>query len=197
MPLARMSLIPIFSSLWPLLLVSLYQSALFPTAPSFLAVLSIMQIKLRRVSTRERAHCPEVSTRSRLCTREEPMSLGVGLKSLGSWCGPATCRSIISCCDVLRGVGLLLVLRPLPLWFAAADSMMLTSPEGGLGVFPDLLLMLEYGSMLEFDQRLQTAGSRSVGCDEQQRFPCAGVSWAPWFVFLYKVKRFLSLVILK
>jgi hypothetical protein len=165
MPLARMSLIPIFSSLWPLLLVSLYQSALFPTAPSFLAVLSIMQIKLRRVSARERAHCPEVSTRSRLCTREEPMSLGVGLKSLGSWCGPATCRSIISCCDVLRGVGLLLVLRPLPLWFAAADSMMLTSPEGGLGVFPDLLLMLEYGSMLEFDQRLQTAGSRSVGCD--------------------------------
>jgi hypothetical protein len=132
------------------------------------------------------------------CTREEPMSLGVGLKSLGSWCGPATCRSIISCCDVLRGVGLpLVLLRPLPLWFAAAASMMLTSPEGGLGGLPRPLLMLEYGSMLEFDQRLQTAGSRSVGCDGAATVSLRGRGLGAMVRVPLKVKRFLSLVSLK
>jgi hypothetical protein len=69
--------------------------------------------------------------------------------------------------------------------------MMLTSPEGGLGGLPRPLLMLEYGSMLEFDQRLQTAGSRSVGCDGT-----ATVS-LPMVRVPLKVKRFSSLITLK
>jgi hypothetical protein len=48
----------IFSSFWPVLFVSLYQSALFPAAPSFLAVLSVMQIELRGDSVQERAPVP-------------------------------------------------------------------------------------------------------------------------------------------
>ena len=100
MPFTKRSLIQVFP-------LSIY--LFFSRCSSFSIVLSIMPIKLRGDFVQERAPVPNRVLEVFFYTREEPCCR-VGLKALGYRCGPAICRSIISRCDVLSGVGLPLVL---------------------------------------------------------------------------------------